>query len=302
MSTRALYQAALYGIFNTACAVSIVVVNKVLLTKLFFGFPVFLTLLHSMTTWGGMAVMAMLGVFKVKRLTYTSVLSLAVCYVVFIVSNNLSIKNNTVGFYQISKIMVTPTVVGIEIILYRKRISTSRVISVLVLLLGIMICTVYDKQVSSNPLGIAMASVAVFSSAIYQVWTGKKQVELDVSANQLVHQVVPASSVLLAFLTVLLEPLGFCSASRRDSVVGYPYSPYSLLIICLSCFLGFGVTLSAYLFIGATSPLTYNVIGHTRTILIVASGIAMFDEQLTIETTAGLFLAVAGIVAYTVCS
>lgn len=52
----------------------------------------------------GMLLMAAAGVFEVKRVSKTKALPVAAVYVGTIVLNNLSIKLNTVGFYQISKV------------------------------------------------------------------------------------------------------------------------------------------------------------------------------------------------------
>lgn len=51
-----------------------------------------------------MLLMAAAGVFEVKRVSKTKALPVAAVYVGTIVLNNLSIKLNTVGFYQISKV------------------------------------------------------------------------------------------------------------------------------------------------------------------------------------------------------
>jgi hypothetical protein len=98
------------GLTNLCSVVLIVVANKVVMTTHRFAFPVALTCCHSAVTAVGMAGMAAAGIFEVKRLPWARTAPVAVVYVGFVIFNNLSIQTNTVGFYQISKILITPVV------------------------------------------------------------------------------------------------------------------------------------------------------------------------------------------------
>jgi solute carrier family 35 protein E3 len=51
----------------------------------------------------------------VKKLPWQKTAPVACAYVGFVIFNNLSIQVNTVGFYQISKIMITPVVVLVSV-------------------------------------------------------------------------------------------------------------------------------------------------------------------------------------------
>jgi solute carrier family 35 protein E3 len=54
-------------------------------------------------------------VLQAKKLPWQSTVPVAFAYVGFVIFNNLSIQVNTVGFYQISKIMITPVVVLVSV-------------------------------------------------------------------------------------------------------------------------------------------------------------------------------------------
>jgi len=58
------------------------------------------------------------------------------------------------------------------------------------------------------------------------------------------------------------------------------------------------VSLSAFLVIGTTSALTYNVTSHLKTVLIMAGGVALFGDAAPPAKIGGLALAMCGIVAY----
>jgi solute carrier family 35 protein E3 len=58
------------------------------------------------------------------------------------------------------------------------------------------------------------------------------------------------------------------------------------------------VSLSAFLVIGSTSALTYNVASHLKTVLIMAGGVAFFGDAANASKLGGLALAMGGIVLY----
>lgn len=57
----------------------------------------------------------------------------------------------------------------VEYFAYHKTVSKQKLCAIALLMFGISIATVSDKQVSSNPLGILVAGLAVLSSSLYQV-------------------------------------------------------------------------------------------------------------------------------------
>lgn len=57
----------------------------------------------------------------------------------------------------------------------------------------------------------------------------------------------------------------------------YEYSSGCLMRIFASCVLALGVNISNYLVLGKTSPLTYQVLGHMKTILILVLGFLFFN-------------------------
>jgi solute carrier family 35 protein E3 len=190
-----------------------------------------------------MVAMAAAGMFPIKKLPVSKSAPVAAAYVGFIVFNNLSIKYNTVGFYQIAKIMITPVVVVIEYFAYGKTVSREKGFAIALLMFGITVATVSDSQVASNPLGLVVAAAAVLSSALYQVWAGSKQKELGVNGNQLLHQVSPSAVLMLAVLIPVLEPVGSFSKREAGTLVGFNFSQGAVLWILFSSCLGLVVTL-----------------------------------------------------------
>jgi hypothetical protein len=265
-----------------------------------------------------------------------------------------------VGFYQVMKIAVAPTVILIEAALFGKIPPVRIVASVLVVCLGIGIATITDSELITNIYGLLVrwlglrcggcwgggwgrllgrlgplacccrcccragacgdasrgwlsppaadaadagpqvGVAATVMTALYQIWAGSKQKELRASSMQLLHQYTPQAALMLAVLIPMAEPLGLSPASRSpETIIGFPYGTWNLLAILLSAALGLLVSLSTFLVIGATSSLTYNVVGHLKTIIILSGGCMFFGDSMPYNKLMGVCVAMGGIVWYT---
>jgi hypothetical protein len=137
-----------------------------------FKYPVCLTWFHSIVTALGMVAMAAAGMFKVKHLPLAKSAPVAAAYAGFVVFNNLSIQYNTVGFYQIAKILITPVVVLVEYVAYGKTVSRQKLAAIALLMLGITIATVSDSQVRALRAAARGACVwrALRGACVVRVW------------------------------------------------------------------------------------------------------------------------------------
>ena len=79
---------------------------------------------------------------------------------------------------------------------------------------------------------------------------------------QLLHQYSPIAALMLGVMVPIFEPLGLQSRGP-GTLLGYEYSLPAIVAILISSLLGLLVSLSTFLVIGATSSLTYNVVGAT---------------------------------------
>lgn len=97
-----------------------------------------------------MYAFAAFGIYQPKQLSKLKLLPLALAFVGYVVTQNISLRLNTVGFYQISKISITPGVLVLEAFLFRRYPTTKELLSVLVVCLGVALATVTDTQVGSR--------------------------------------------------------------------------------------------------------------------------------------------------------
>ncbi|GIL88817.1 hypothetical protein Vretifemale_16752 [Volvox reticuliferus] len=155
--------------------------------------------------------------------------------------------------------------------LFRKVQSVRVLISVMVVCVGVAVAAVTDKVAVSNLIGVAVGLASVVVTGLYQIWAGSKQKELHANSSQLLLAYTPQAMAILAVLVPMLDDVG--SPHRGgDTVLGFRYTPAVIFAIAISGTLGVMVSLTTFLVIGATSSLTYNVVGHSKTVGRISSG------------------------------
>lgn len=70
------------------------------------------------------------------------------------------------------------------------------------------------------------------------------------------------------------------------------------LFILLSCSLAVFCNVSQYLCIGRFSAVSFQVLGHMKTVCVLTLGWLLFDSELTFKNITGMILAVVGMVIY----
>ncbi len=291
-------KAALYVALNIVSSCGIVFANKLVLSDYAFRFTVTLTFIHTLFTFFGMQLLASLRWYETKALPAAKVFPLAAAFVAYIVLCNLSLQINPISFYQVMKIAVAPTVVMVEAVLFKKIPTWSTLGAVAVVCLGVGVATVRDTAIMANMAGLVVGITATVVTAMYQVWVGSKQKELQADSMQLLQQYTPQASFILALLIPLCDPIGFPNR-EEGTLLAYKFTLGSIMAIAVSTVLGLLVSVSTFLVIGATSSLTYNIVGHLKTVVILTGGCLMFGDIMTMQKLSGILVSMVGIVWYT---
>lgn len=256
--------------------------------QLGFSYATTLTALHFLLTYIGLEISACLNCFERKHVPILGVVPLSIAFCGFIVFNNLSLQYNTIGIYQVTKVLTTPVIVFINMVFYSKWLSASETIALILVCVGVVVAT--EANLDLNFAGVVTGLLGVMSSSIYQIWVESKQHAFKCSPAQLLYYQAPISFLLLLPVIALTEPVG--------EILAFKFSLESVSAILGSALLAFLVNLSTYAVIGATSPLTYNMIGHSKLVIIILSSYLFFGERQSIIGLAGVASAVLGIIAY----
>ncbi|RKP18999.1 TPT-domain-containing protein [Rozella allomycis CSF55] len=279
---------SVFIVTNVISSVGIVLLNKSVFKTYNFNYGTFLTILHFLGTFFGLLVCSMLGLFEFKRIPIKKVITLSASFCGFVVLTNLSLQYNSVGFYQMAKVLTTPGVVFIQYFFYNKSVNIKTLLTITWICIGVMIASVSDVRL--NFRGAVVALLGVMVTSYYQVSIGSKQKELEVNSMQLLLYQSPISSLMLLIVLPLFEDL--------NALVNYQWTLNSIYAILGTCMLAFFVNLSIFLIIGKMSALTYNIVGHFKLCTVVVLGMFLFDEPPTNRSLLGISMTIAGVFYY----
>ncbi|CAH2069668.1 unnamed protein product [Thlaspi arvense] len=320
--------------FNFFVAISIIFMNKWVLKNIGFEFPVFLTFIHYIVAY---LLMALLKSFSLLPApppsSKSSSVSLYTLGIVMSLSTglaNVSLKYNSVGFYQMAKIAVTPSIVFAEFLWYRKRVSFMKVVALTVVSVGVAVATVTDLQFSL--FGACVALAWIIPSATNKIlwsnmqqrenWTALAYVDVEDDAD---HSVVSSidDSVLGSTRRFILR-LEFCkyicdsffcfsrflssmvwSLSSRVSQASYVHYCRLLGSVLLFRFKAFilepAFLKSGFVHLGsrATSAITHVVLGQFKTCVLLLGNFYIFGSNSGAISVCGAIVAIMGTSLYT---
>jgi len=285
----------LYMLMNLASSISIVLLNKWVYHHFLFNYGTVLTFLHFFTTWLGLLVSSWLfGLFEIKKLPVLEVAPLALLFCGFVVLTNLSLQYNSVGFYQLAKVMTTPVIICIQAIFFQTRYSLNVILSLGLVVCGVILASVSDVQL--NLTGSLFAASGVLVTSCYQIFVGRKQKSLNVNSMQLLVYQAPVAALMLLFIAPIFDD---CLPSSPTSFWYFDYTPSSVFVIVATSVIALSVNLSIFLVIGNTSAVSYNVLGHFKLCFILCADFILFAHPLDLRNLAGILIALIGIFYYT---
>ncbi|CAH9138242.1 unnamed protein product [Cuscuta epithymum] len=276
---------------SVASSVSIVICNKALMSNLGFKFATTLTSWHLMVTYCTLHVALRLNFFENKPIDMKTVMLFGILNGISIGFLNLSLGFNSIGFYQMTKLAIIPFTVLLETIFLKKQFSRNVKLSLLVLLIGVGIASITDLQL--NLVGTILSVLAIITTCVGQILTNTIQKRLSISSTQLLYQSAPFQATVLFITGPVVDQY-----LTKQNVFASTYSPIILAFIVLSCLIAVSVNFSTFLVIGKTSPVTYQVLGHLKTCLVLGFGYTLLHDPFTSRNIIGILVAIIGMGLY----
>lgn len=278
---------------NVVSSVGIIMANKQLMSPngYAFSFATTLTGFHFAVTALVGLVSNATGYSASKHVPLWELFWFSIVANMSITGMNFSLMLNSVGFYQISKLSMIPVVCVMEWILHNKHYSREVKMSVVVVVVGVGVCTVTDVKV--NAKGFLCACVAVLSTSLQQISIGSLQKKYSIGSFELLSKTAPIQALSL----LLLGPFVDYSLGGKF-ILNYKISSGAIFFILLSCCLAVFCNVSQYLCIGRFSAVSFQVLGHMKTVCVLTLGWLLFDSELTFKNIMGMIIAVVGMIIY----
>ncbi|KAI3507238.1 hypothetical protein L1887_22130 [Cichorium endivia] len=278
--------------FNIVTSVGIIIVNKALMATYGFTFATTLTGMHFVTTTLMTVVLRWLGYIQPSHLPTSELMKFVLFANFSIVGMNVSLMWNSVGFYQIAKLSMIPVSCLFEVAFDKIRYSRDTKLSILVVLLGVAVCTVTD--VSVNAKGFVAAFIAVWTTSLQQYYVHYLQRKYSLSSFNLLGHTAPIQAGTLLVVGPFLD---YWLTEKRVDM--FKYDLPSTVFLVLSCTIAVGTNLSQFICIGRFTAVSFQVLGHMKTILVLILGFIFFGrEGLNLHVVVGMIIAIVGMIWY----
>ncbi|KAI0402601.1 integral membrane protein [Xylaria palmicola] len=235
--------------------------------------------------------------FVPRRTTIREVIPLSIAMSLNVILPNLSLAYSSITFYQVARILLTPTVAMMDFFLYHTTLPRNAIIALIPACFGVGVVSYYDSLPTddanvkiTSSMGVIFAFAGIFASSLYTVWIKSYQRKLQISSMQLLFNQAPVSAFVLLYVIPFVDT----------------FPPWSLvplnrwLMILMSGMFAALINLSQFFIVGQTGPVSSTVVGHLKTCLIVALGWVSSGRSVGDKSIVGVFVAVGGIVSYSV--
>jgi solute carrier family 35 protein E3 len=144
--------------------------------------------------------------FVPRRTTIREVVPLSIAMSLNVILPNLSLAYSSITFYQVARIMLTPTVATMDFVLYHTTLPRNAILALVPACLGVGIVSYYDSLPTgdanvktTSSIGVLFAFSGIFASSLYTVWIKSYQRTLQISSMQLLLNQAPVSAFLLLY-------------------------------------------------------------------------------------------------------
>jgi solute carrier family 35 protein E3 len=205
---------------------------------------------------------------------------------------NNCLATSSVGFYQVSKLGCIPVTLLLEAMLglNRQTITLNLTASLVILVAGMIL--VVEQEVEYSEVGLLWAAAGVITISAAQIFFAPLQKELDLDPLQLLFHTSP----WLTFGSFVLIPV----LSNTEQLLDYALDVEVMQAVLITCATAVLFNISNYAVLGCISPLSYTVLGHMKTLLIVLTGSFFFNTWPTARMAWGMLLAVLGVALYSI--
>ncbi|KAJ8120398.1 hypothetical protein ONZ43_g2886 [Nemania bipapillata] len=269
---------------NTLATIGIVFTNKTIfsdpslkLAQLTFA------AFHFFMTWLLLYVLSRsrFGYFVPRRTTIREVIPLSIAMSLNVILPNLSLAYSSITFYQVARILLTPTVATMDYFLYHTTLPRNAIVALIPACVGVGTVSYYDSLPTedanvktTSSLGVIFAFSGIFASSLYT----------------LLFNQAPVSAFLLLYIIPFVDTFPTWSQVPTNR----------WLMIIMSGMFAALINLSQFFIIGQTGPVSSTVVGHLKTCLIVALGWVASGRSVGDRSIIGVFVAVGGIISYSV--
>eukprot|EP01121_Diplochlamys_sp_Union-15-3_P014257 TRINITY_DN451_c0_g1_i1.p1 TRINITY_DN451_c0_g1~~TRINITY_DN451_c0_g1_i1.p1 ORF type:complete len:327 (-),score=26.95 TRINITY_DN451_c0_g1_i1:154-1110(-) len=291
MSQSSTRQGLIYLGLNFLSSVATVFCNKIIFQWYSLPFGALLSTYHFAVTALGLVICVSLGMFEFKKLPWGPLFKVSLVYALSVPFCNLSIRYNSLSFYQISKVTIIPVSILLEYFFYNGKLEVRMLLYIIPITIGAFLTGKTD--ISTTAMGVFMATSCVLTSALAQQWIKIQQAEFKINSMQMMLYVIPISVVIQAMFIPVFD------SNNNFDIFTFPWTTDLLFVLFISGLLAFTVNLTIFLSLRGVSPVTYQVVGQAKSVTILIGSFVLFGQILDLRNIFGMVVTMAGVFYYT---
>jgi len=278
-------------------SLAIVYFNRWLFTK-GYPYPVFVSWIQQVV---GLLVFVWLGSFgrfsktmaKLFPLQWLDpkvmwkVIPLTICFVGMVGLANVCLKHVLVATYQVARSLTIIFTVFLSYLILSQSQSMSVLGACGMMVTGFIISSLDTSESGLSLPGILAGGTSSFFQALYQVFIKKSIVYTDNNSNLLLFYNLFLSSFIFIPVVFLLNE---SEAFLRLPGPGHPDFWVVWPSLFVSGVLGTLLNLATYMCVNATSPLTFNIVGFTKSCVQSLGGVIFLGDTIGFQSGAGILL------------
>lgn len=169
---------------------------------------------HFTITWLALYVLSRerFGFFTPQKASFGHTAPLSIAMALNVVFPNLSLAYSSVAFYQIARILMTPSVAAMDYVMYKVTLPLKACLTLIPACIGVGMVSYYDSRPTSNTtikttsqLGVMFAFLGVFFSSLYTVWISAFRRRLNMTSMQLLFNQAPISAFMLLYVIPFVD-------------------------------------------------------------------------------------------------
>jgi GDP-fucose transporter C1 len=284
-------------LFYWVVSIALVFLNKLLLLRWDFSFPLTVTLFQLAFTWLSLLALGTLGQrvalfafvppYEIRPRTVLRVLPLTLTFIAMLATGNLCLKHVEVSFYQVARSLTICFSIALSYAMLGVTTSLRAIVACLVVVVGFAVGAKGEPQLSVE--GLVFGVVSSVFVALYSILVKSSLALPSIDGNhwRLLAYNSAIAVPLMMPLAAWQEWAGVVSSSAlRDTEFW--------IVMLLAAALAVLISVATFMQINYTSALTNNISGTVKAALQTVLAIVVFGNEVTPLNALGIVMVIGG--------
>jgi len=277
-------------------SISLVFLNKILMGDLNFRYPLFITWYQQVVSFVSIYIMStisptipslsFLPAFEFKPQIAKKVLPLTVVLTCMIIFNNLCLEYVEVSFYQVARSLTICFSIVLTFFILNTKTSSRATLACVIVFIGFVLGSVGEVNFSWK--GVFFGLLSSFFVALYSIYVKKV---LPVCEQNEWKLSIYNTALSIGLILPLIIISGEANTMFDEPIF---YTGQFWVYMTLAGIMGYLISISIFMQIKHTSPLTNTISGTVKACVQTILAIAVWGNEITAQNGFGILLVILG--------